>query len=77
MSRNSIVGSIQSLDSTKFCFTPDYSVRATTEVLYVKSLDNQNELGPFSKTKVSHNIWGFYESLKLCVCSNKINTYSA
>ncbi|CAL4128468.1 unnamed protein product, partial [Meganyctiphanes norvegica] len=33
---SSIRGSVQSLDSTKFSFIPDYSVRAITDVTYLK-----------------------------------------
>nr|XP_053644954.1 unextended protein-like [Cherax quadricarinatus] len=36
LSKGSMPGSIQSLESTKFSFTPDYSVRAITEVMYLK-----------------------------------------
>ncbi|XP_045597380.1 unextended protein [Procambarus clarkii] len=36
LSKGSMVGSVQSLDSTKFTFLPDYSVRAITEVMYLK-----------------------------------------
>ncbi|XP_064101866.1 unextended protein-like isoform X2 [Macrobrachium nipponense] len=36
LSKGSIKGSVQSLDSTKFTFVPDYSVRAITEVMYLK-----------------------------------------
>ncbi|XP_042206392.1 unextended protein-like [Homarus americanus] len=36
LSKGSMLGSVQSLDSTKFSFTPDYSVRAVTEVMYLK-----------------------------------------
>ncbi|KAK4293929.1 hypothetical protein Pmani_033418 [Petrolisthes manimaculis] len=36
LSKGSMLGSVQSLDSTKFTFTPDYSVRAVTEVMYLR-----------------------------------------
>ncbi|XP_068214034.1 unextended protein-like [Palaemon carinicauda] len=36
LSKGSIKGSVQSLDSAKFTFVPDYSVRAITEVMYLK-----------------------------------------
>lgn len=37
LSKGSMLGSVQSLDATKFSFTPDYSVRAITEVCYLVS----------------------------------------
>lgn len=36
LSKGSMLGSVQSLDNTKFSFLPDYSVRAITEVTYLK-----------------------------------------
>ncbi|KAG0710716.1 hypothetical protein GWK47_022230 [Chionoecetes opilio] len=36
LSKSSVLGSVQSLDSNKFTFTPDYSVRAITEVVYLR-----------------------------------------
>ncbi|XP_045128204.1 unextended protein-like isoform X1 [Portunus trituberculatus] len=36
LSKGSMLGSVQSLDSAKFSFTPDYSVRAITEVVYLR-----------------------------------------
>ncbi|XP_050734482.1 unextended protein-like isoform X2 [Eriocheir sinensis] len=36
LSKGSMLGSVQSLDATKFSFTPDYSVRAITEVVYLR-----------------------------------------
>ncbi|XP_076048568.1 metal transporter uex isoform X2 [Oratosquilla oratoria] len=36
LSRGSVLGSLQSLDSSKFSFIPDYSVRGVSEVVYMK-----------------------------------------
>lgn len=35
LSKGSMLGSVQSLDAAKFSFTPDYSVRAITEVCHL------------------------------------------